>query len=194
MKRKPWFYFLAWIPTLPLDAVTFLVVLVVRVLWGNRLEWKDGLWTELRPYSWPSRTWYRYKGKDGYQRNPEELRGFLGEWQTWGGTCLGHGGFFGPGRSGGPGIDTPVEFHENIHVEQAEISMMTAFLAAVLILIGSQFLPIWFACFLGWVSGAILKAVSGWLVAVLRGGDPYWESMHERAAYAITEKEWKDEK
>lgn len=187
--RKPWRYWLLWLTSLPWDVVVIVAVLLIRVLWGKKLEWNEGLWCELKPDSWPTRTWYRYKGKKGYQKVPPELREQYGTWQTWGGTCLGHGGFFGPGKMGAKGIDVPVEFHEHVHVEQAEVSMLTSFLVAL-----SAFLVLWLTsvpllavCAGVWFLGYSLKALSGWLVAWFRGEDPYWGSTHEEAAYALTE-------
>jgi len=186
--HKPWRYWLLWIATLPWDVVVILAVLLIRLFWGRNLEWNEGLWCELKPDSWPTRSWYRYKENGKPVPLSKDQRALHGTWLTWGGTCLGHGGFFGPGKMGKAGIDRPVEFHEHVHVEQAEVSMFTAFIISggISLLLLTQ-IPSWASGLGVWTLGYLLMAASGWIVAWFRGEDPYRGSTHEEAAYALTE-------
>jgi len=194
--KRPWRYWLLWITSFPWDIVTLLAVLLIRLFWGKKLEWNEGLWCELKPNSWPTRSWYRYLDEKGDPiLVPKDLREDFGKWQTWGGTCLGHGGFFGPGKMGARGIDVPVEYHEHVHVEQAEVSMLTSFLVAAVafLVLWLTPAPLWAVCAGVWLLGYFLKAFSGWVVAWMRGESPYWGSSHEEAAYALTD-QWIREK
>jgi hypothetical protein len=91
---------------------------------------------------------------------------------------------------GRQGIDRPVEYHEHVHVEQAEAAMLTSFLMAVSAFLVLFFTsaPVWAVCGGLWVLGYVLMAVGGWVVAWFRGEDVYRGSSHEEAAYALTEK------
>ena len=187
--KKPWRYWLLWLTTFPLDVFTILIVLLIRVMWGNRLDWNEGLWCELRPDSWPARSWYRYRENGKMFIQPESQWSKFGRWRTWGGTCLGHGGFFGPGRMSGDDADGPIELHEHVHVEQFEVSMLTTFLlgGSLYLLYRFTLLPDWLLCVGVWLMGYVLMAVSGWIVAWMRGENAYRGSAHEEAAYAIVE-------
>ena len=131
--KRHWRYFLIYLFTFPSDIFAWLTVLFIWMFWGTKLEWCEGLWCELKPNSWPTRTWYRCK-KDGKPiKLPEHYVSVHGTWVTWGGTCFGHGGFYGPGKAGGKGIDTRVEYHEHVHTEQSEVAMLTSFLTALVV-------------------------------------------------------------
>jgi len=190
--KRPLRYYLIYLITFPADLVVWLSVIMVWILWGTKIEWNAGLWCELKPESWPSRSWYRYKQNGKVVLLSETLWKSHGKWLTWGGTCLGHGGFYGPGKAGDKGIDTRTEYHEHIHVEQSEVALLTSFLQAltvggILLYEGQQNLALVLGCFV-WVIGLFLKAASGWVVAWLRGKDPYRGSIHEEAAYSLDEK------
>ena len=156
---------LVYLWTLPIDLATWLVLLLMCALWGRRLHWAElGVWFELRPGSWPMRTWYR----------------------QWGGTCCGHGGFFRP--------DPPavVPRHEAIHVEQYEVAMLAATVSAGVCVASALVGGPWAALAGGlacYASGWALKAAAGWMVAWLRGEDAYMGSAHEEAAYAMMYRE-----
>lgn len=192
MKKKPWRRLFIYIWTFPSDIFTWLVVLVIRLFWGNKLHWNEGLWCELNPFSWPARTWYRIKDENGNViLNELENRPKFGTWVTWGGTCFGHGGFYGPGRMNDTKeIDTKTEFHEHIHVEQVEVNMFANFILAII-----AFIYCFFNINLNstivislvtWLLGVILIPLGGWVVAWFRGEDPYRGSQHEESAYAQT--------
>ena len=165
---RPRRYALVWLFTLPWDILAYLAVLLIWLVFGQKLHWLGGLWCELKETSWPVRTWYA-----GY-----------------GGTTLGHGGFYGPGASAGHGWDTYVEVHEHIHVEQYEVAMFLTFMLGIATFITtSLFQMSWTASsFLSlgiWMSGYLLFFCGGWLVAYLRGERAYYGSQHEEAAYAL---------
>jgi|GEM_PF-2983726 len=178
-----------YIASLPFDLLVWTWVLLVRVLWGTKLWWTEGaLWTELRPESWPSRTWYRYRPGGKPQKNPENKVKTHGVWRTWGGTTLGHGGWYGPGVTGGEEKDTKVEFHEHIHVEQYEVFSLMGFMIAILVSSVLLAHELWM---LGGVLGGVLwflgggaGFLSGWLTALLRGEEAYRGSVHEKHAVA----------
>jgi len=190
--EKPWRYVLVYLWTLPNDIIAWLTVLFVWLCWGTKLQWIGGLWCEIKPQSWPAQSWYRIKRANGrHILNPLSKSEQYGTWRTWGGTCLGHGGFYGPGRTRGPGVDTGVEYHEHVHVEQSEVIMLVMFLEALGVftyLTVTQ--DIERAAIVGliiWLSGIFVNALCGWIVAWMRGEDPYRGSTHEESAYAQTE-------
>jgi len=74
-----WWFTLLW--TWPMDVITLLVVLLLRVLVGHSLHWEDGIWVELKEGTWFDRL-YRYEGgtiahggilKRGCRALPHEL-------------------------------------------------------------------------------------------------------------------------
>jgi len=194
MEKRPWRYWLLWLYTFPVDLLVTLFVLLMRLFWGHRLDWNEGLWCELRPDSWPTRTWYRYKVNGAYVELPAYQQGRFGRWKTWGGTTLGHGGFYGPGRLGDKGLDQSVELHEHVHVEQYEVAMFVTLILglAVYLLTAYASLPVWGLCIGVWLSGYLLMAIGGWFVAWMRGEKAYAGSAHEEAAYALVEQYMRD--
>lgn len=185
------------------------VVLLMRLLWGEDLRWEappnaektgagPGLWCDLRPDSWPALSWYRKKIGGEYVELPAIFSETWGQWQTWGATTLGHGGFFGPGKSkkleyiggGDPKLVESwviTEEHENVHVEQFEASMFRSFTVAtyngaILAALGHPWWALGMFLF-NWWMGYLWMGISGWLTAWLRGEDPYRGSHHEEAAY-----------
>ncbi len=167
---KPRRYVLLWVATLPNDIIASILVLFFWAVWGHKLRWIYGVWCELKETSWPVRTWY----------------------SEYGGTTFGHGGILGPGYSGGKGIDTLVERHEDVHVEQHEVAMLVAFLsagAALAVLLQHPFsFWTWVLPLAVWCSGWPVYLISSWTVAFLRGEAVYRGSSHEEAAYAMVEK------
>jgi len=131
--------------------------------------WTDGWWIELDRKSWFVRTFY----------------------QGWGGTTLGHGGWYREGKTKGPEIDTGIERHEHVHVEQFEASMLDSFITGVFVFLSCFFyectiLGIWIGGII-WLTGYLRMALSRWIQAWIRGEDMYRGSAHEEAAYAIVE-------
>jgi hypothetical protein len=189
--KRPARYWLTYLWTWPADVLSWLVLLLMWLLWGTKLHWNEGLWFEFKPNSWPTNTWYRIKIGGVHKHNPVELQPTLGRWRTWGGTTFVHGGFYGPGRSGGEGTDTNVEVHEHVHVEFAEAAMLLALLAALIVFI----LCAWFgrldvgawAGGIMWATGATTSYASRLIQAWVRGEDPYEGSVEEEAAYSIAE-------
>lgn len=156
----PWNLTVAW-PT----------ILLIRLFWGENLRWEApptplpggaALTCDLRPDSWPARTWYK----------------------PWGGTTLGHGIFYGAHITK-EGVWGRVQVHEHVHVEQFEVAMFGSFLSGLAAaLIGHSI----FGGLAVWWAGYLFMAVCGWLVAIMRGESPYWGSTHEESAYSQTDK------
>lgn len=200
-KGRPWYYWLTYIWTCTHDIITMLVVFLIWLFWGTRLSWNEGLWCELKPKSWPARTWYRHK-KDGKPvENPEHVQEHMGKWKTWGGTTLGHGGFYGPGRmysilgedpENAGDIDTEVEYHEHIHVDQYESNMLRGMLMGITLfgaILGSGGDRSW-ALLIGmltWTFWTWMVTATNALQAVIRGESAYRGSVHEEHAYAAAE-------
>jgi len=194
---RPARYLLTHLWTWPWDLISWFAVLCIWLFWGTKLHWLGGLWCELKKNSWPTRTWYRKKDEHGSpQMHPIEKQVELGMWKTWGGSTLGHGGFYGPGRSGGEGIDTEVEFHEHVHVEQFEVALWVSFLYACAVFVHNA---VAFNAYSYWLCGAIW--LSGFAVfyccaliqAWLRGESAYKGSTLEEAAYSLAE-DWERQK
>lgn len=164
-KDRPWRYQLTYLYTSIWDIPSWVVLILMRLLWGKKLHWLDGVWFEIREGSWLSR---RFKG--------------------WSGVTFGHGGFYGSGVSGGKGIDTKTEFHEHVHVEWYESSMLRAFILglAVFSISGFSVESRWTIASLAiWFLGAVLAWVPNWIQAWMRGENVYQGSTHEEAAYAL---------
>ena len=167
--KRPWYYNFTWLVCLPNDIMTWMVVLLIRALFGKKLHLNNGLWCELREDSWFRKKFY----------------------MPWGGTTLGHGGFYNFDKTKGPGIDTYIEFHEHIHVEQYEAGMLRSFIIGLLVFLGATLMgQLFIGLILGWniwAFGSIFTFGPNWLQALIRGEEAYMGSHHEEAAYAQTE-------
>ena len=172
MNKHPKRYWLTYSYTWPYDIITWSIVLFIWLLWGTKLHWLEGLWCELKPKSWPMRTWYK----------------------EWAGTTFGHGGFYAPGKAGEKGIDTATEFHEHVHVEQYEGAMLHSFIYGVTAFLTLAYCGHIFTGVVGgsviWLSGGALSYGCSAIQAVLRGEAYYLGGTKEESAYAQTEK-WK---
>lgn len=158
--------------------VAWPAVLLIRLLWGHALRWEMPpaplpggavLACDLRPDSWPARTWYK----------------------PWGGTTLGHGIFYGAHVIRG-GVWGRVQAHEHVHVEQFEVSMFgSAFMGmvswSVIAELGHGGLAVLVGTLLWW-AGGLLTVIGGAAVALMRGESPYRGSAHEESAYSQTDK------
>ena len=167
--KKPKRYFLTYLWTWIPDVIVWLIVLIVRLTGGMKLNWLDGLWCEYKEDSWVS--------------------AILGKSNL--GITLGHGGLYREGVSGGEGIDTLVEYHEQeVHVEQYEAAMLTGWVVAILATV-AVFVENFYvkAGILGalWVFGWLYHYGATMVQAWLRGEAPYWGSHLEEAAYALTD-------
>jgi hypothetical protein len=169
MTKRPKSYLLTHIWTFPAAILSWIAVLIVRVLWGHKLEWLDGLWCELKEDSWPMRTWYK----------------------RWGGTTFVRGGFYRPGRKGQPGrIDTRTEAHEHIHIEQAEASALFGTVVAITIILALPWSTAGFITALAvWTLTAPLIYLAAGIQAVVRGESFYKGNHFEEHAYDSDDKE-----
>jgi len=169
--RRPTRWLLTFLWTFPADVVAWATILIIRVLYGARLSWLDGLWVELRAGSMPDRTWSR----------------------RWSGVSFAHGGVLAAGRAGDAGADTETERHELVHVEQFESRMFAGFIMGLICAVA--FLVD------GCLDAAVACSLFVWLLswplgyaaavgqAYLRGEDPYLENEIEEAAYSQTKKD-----
>lgn len=173
---------LLYMTSLPMDIVGWLVVLFVRVAWGENLRWESPyartggklpggpvLSCDIRAGSFPVTAGRWPRGFYLQRRNA-----------SWRGTSIGHSVFYGPGWSRLKGW-APTQVHEHVHVEQYEAAMLGAFVLGVaLALVG---MPI-IGAFV-WSTGGLVMLLANWTTAMLRGEDAYRGSHHEEAAYAI---------
>jgi hypothetical protein len=150
--------------TLPFDILAWLIVLFVRLFWGQKLHWVGlVLQAEFKPGSWPMRTWY----------------------ENWGGTSFGHGAIYRPKAAGDDGLDTKTEVHEHHHTEQFEGSMLFTFLVGLFCFFMDMELVY---CLAIWFSGSFVPYFCSGFVALLRGEDFYRGNVQEEGAYAINDK------
>jgi hypothetical protein len=168
-------HILVYLFTLPGDLICWTFVLLIGGFFGDRFVWQNGLWFEIAKDSWFYKTFLK---------------------DITGGT-MGHGGWYRSDLIGEDGIDTKLEFHEHVHVEQYE-AVMTAIFVVVLGFflngtIRGDISSVWLMSLVYWAIGGLIGAASGWLVAVLRGERAYSGSSHEEAAYAL-ERGFKSEK
>lgn len=175
--RRNW---LIYFVSAPLIFASWPVLLVMYLLWGQNPFWDVGIWFELKPNSWPARTWYRRKIKGEYVENgfhPE----IFGKWITWGGTTLGLGGFIGPGRT-----DDELMSHERVHLDQYIVGCILGLIAAVAICIftGDAFISL-----SAWSCVPYLYFVASFALAWMRGANKpmelYRNSTHELYARAV---------
>ncbi len=157
--KRPRRYLFTYVWTLVFDAPMWFVVLFVRLFFGTKLHWCEGLWCEVKKGSWVANKWA----------------------VKWAGLTLGHGGIYGPGHSGGPGIDTHVELHEHIHVEQYEAAMLSSFTIGIAMLASGS---VWWMCLAVWLLGGPWAYIASLVQAWLRGEDMYRGSHLEEAAYS----------
>lgn len=151
---------------LPADLLCWIIVIILWLVSGNYIYWNNGLWVTIIRKSVLGRTiFHRY-----------------------GGGTLGHGGWLSADLIGGKLIDTGVEYHEHIHVEQFEVVvtmvlMVLSVIGGVCVYLGC-FSQVWYWLLGIWVLSGGIGLVSGFLVAYLRGEDVYMGSAHEESAYS----------
>lgn len=143
------------------DLLSWLVILIIRYFaGGKRLAWVNGLWCEMKEGSWFSKL----------------------------GICFGHGGLLASGHMGEKGIDTRTEYHEHVHVEFFESSMLRGFISGILsfslFLIVGHFKMGLVSFLIFWQLGYFFGLGTDWLTALIRGEDVYWGASHEEAAHA----------
>jgi hypothetical protein len=166
IKKLPLRYYITFLYCLGPDIVAGLIVLGIRIVKGGRLFWENGLWCEIADTSW---------------------RGMSG-------GVVGHGGWLGNGRAGKLGVvDTKTEFHEHEHVYQFEVACLRLCLQMSPVLGAAHFvgcaLLMWVIFLILWIPlGVLLWIVPGLIQAWIRGMPAYRQSIHERGAYAISEK------
>lgn len=194
-----WYQYLIYLFTIPWDLLTWPLIVLIRWFWGENLCWErspeNGSWVltvDLKPDSWPCRTWYTIKkkvnGKKTKIENRPDVHSVYGKFRTWAGTTLGpHAIFYGPGRRV-KGKWWATQFHEHIHSEQGESAMVRAFLFALPVFIHSMIYGnnLWIMALVMWTLGYV-SMISGFFVAFLRSEPGYMGSVHEEHAYDSTE-------
>lgn len=158
MKTKPKRWILTFLWTFPPDVIAWLAVLLVRLLFGKRLFWRDGLWVEIREGSFPDATWGR----------------------SWSGVTFAHGGILAPRAKALP--------HELVHVEQYEVRMLCGFIFGIIFALASMTLAGLVVSAFAWISAWPLGYAASLVQAYLRGEDPYKGSELEESAYSQMEK------
>ena len=151
---------LIYIYCLPRDIFHWLILLLFWSLWGENLRWQRGLWFDFKKGSWPMRTWYK----------------------NWAGTTLGHGGWYSPNPK------EPTIYHESRHTKQSEAYFLkTIFLflyfCIVFILSGNIILSMATAA----IFDGLIPWIPNWIHAWLSNLPIYKGSIHEEAAYGLTE-------
>jgi hypothetical protein len=190
----PWYRTFIYLFTLPWDLVTWLIICFMRLCWGENLKWERDvdahgspvLTCDLKPNSWPARTWYTYKVGGKKQPVHPSLQERYGEYRTWGGTTLGpHAIFYGPGRR--PDDQwAPIQKHEHIHTEQGEAYMLLSFMYALPFFIYglvTHSVVVWVMALASWTLGYVFM-YTNFLIAILRGEPAYRGSHHEESAYS----------
>lgn len=143
----------------PSDILAWLIILFLRMMWGNRLYWEKGvLVTTFKAESWPVRTWYK----------------------NWGGTTFGHAILLSPFAS-------PTTFsHELVHVEQCEVTALFSILWVIVFLTHNTNLHNLITAICLMCLNTLIYALLAMLTAFLRGESAYRGSVQEEAAYSIT--------
>ena len=123
--------------TLPVDLGAWLLVVIIRALWGESLRWEHGcLIVRLAPTSWPMRSWYR----------------------PWGGTTFGHAMMI------APRADAVIP-HELVHVEQVEAHALAGLVVGIVFAALGWWpvgLAIWWALpLLAYASGGVVAVLRG---------------------------------
>jgi len=192
---KPWYRAFIYLITLPWDLLSWPMILLIRLFWGENLHWEQeptqGSWAltcDLKPDSWPCRSWYarKYKidGKKTKVENHPDVQDVYGKYRTWGGTTLGpHAIFYAPGRRV-KGKWWTIQQHEHRHCEQGEVAMFQGFMYGLPVFIWSMVFGglLWIMALIMWTLGYV-SMTAGFLVAMLRGEEAYRGSAHEEAAY-----------
>jgi hypothetical protein len=196
MKRKT--HWILYGICLPWDLVAYLVVLLIRVLWGKGLRWETPPYAKERGGG-PCLTCQIKEGSLPVRKGIFPVGWYLHDPNTepptaWGGTTLGHGIFYGPRGRFDDDPNNPwcsTQEHEHYHVEQHEAAMVGSFISGlaafiVLLVLGHPVAAVALGMGL-WASGYLLMGTGGWVAALLRGEAAYWGSQHEESARAQTE-------
>ena len=103
-------------------------------------------------------------------------------WRLWKwSTTLGRGIIYQPKHRATPGESpTHIQRHEHVHVRQVEDMMLLGLCLGTIVAIVSH--DVWLGLLTWWSSG--FWQITNFVSAVLRGGEAYLDSEHERSAYA----------
>jgi hypothetical protein len=145
-------------------------------------------WTLLVGYMWVLLMFCTYAA---HNLRMEEYGLLTAEWRPWAAniwrysTTLGRGIIYWPGvRRAKPEMELGrTERHERVHVRQVEDLMFLSFAVGLVAALASGN---WLLGFGIWTSGGAWQ-LPNFLAAVMRGGDIYRDTEHERSAYAQTD-------
>lgn len=162
--KRPLRFYLLYLFTIEADLWCWVLVSLVRMIFGQRLHWIDGgLWSEIRKKTLFAKH-FKYAG-----------------------VTFGNGGLL---RENGAGdldtIDSPLEFHEARHVHQHQVMQVVGWLYTLF----NYFVcdaSLW--TFVTVPFGFMIAYLSAMFVAVMRGEEWYRGNIFERSAYAQT-KNW----
>ena len=191
----PWYRIFIYMVCFPWDVITWPLICLIRLFWGENLRWERDvddkgsfcLTVDLKPDSWPTRTWYTYKVNGQKQLMPPDLKERYGTYRTWGGTTIGpHAIFYGPGKRPEPDGWSMLQEHENVHSEQGEAYMLLSFMYSLPFFIygivtHDKF--VWITALVSWTLGYVYM-YTNFIIALLRGEPAYRGSHHEEAAYS----------
>lgn len=162
--------YVTYLWTWPQDILMWLFwILPFYALWGERLRWEEGsLVFNLKPDSWPMRTWY----------------------SKWGGTSIGHAIMYASHiQPDSTGALHRITVHEQHHVKQFEsvsfASFMTAWIPFAVLAAHDLWESAVICGLVLWLLGHTFHGVGNFFVAWLLGGRAYRDSYHEQSAYAV---------
>ena len=144
-------------------------VLLMRLFAATDLRWEPGLVLTAEWRPWAARIW-RYS------------------------TTLGRGIIY-QSRHREAGKWTSIQAHEHVHIRQIEDAMALSLVLGLIV--GGVTGNWWLGAVLWWSGG--MHQLPNFLTAMLRGGNAYRDSEHERSAYAQTDRDaegrdWLDKK
>lgn len=189
----PWYRVFIYFFALPWDLISWSLILCIRLFWGQNLKWERDaeakgspcLTVDLKPNSWPARTWYAVRVDGKKQSIHPHLQGRYGMYRTWGATTLGpHAIFYGPGHRVGDEWAL-VQRHEHVHSEQGESYMLSSFVISLPFFIyglNSATIAVWAMSLVAWSLGYLLM-FTAFVIALLRGESAYRGSHTEEGAY-----------
>lgn len=159
--KRHWVLFLLCLPS---NIVGWFGLFILWLFTGDKIYWNNGLWITIGHKSW-------------FGKLIKNING----------GCACHGGWYKTELINGKSINTALEYHEHIHVEQFEaINVYTVLLFMVYTLFSLHFVFLFkwiFVLLIFWSLCWWVFVGCTMLVAWLRGEDPYRGNILEESAY-----------
>lgn len=153
----------------PSDILGWVLLLVTWVLSGDLIFWQNGLWITLKEKSWLGRSLFKNHN----------------------GGCICHGGWYKTEilKKGKQinSIDTRLEYHEHIHIEQYEVVNLYTVIILVPMLCSNPSEKTAILAMIIWACCWWLFVACSMLVAWFRGEDYYRGNINEESAYSQDE-------